>query len=272
MSAFTSNSLKDLLKDFYNLTNIKTCVYDREGNEICYYPTKLCSFCELLRTDPEMDARCRECDRMGFLNCRRTQGQYVYTCHAGLRECISPIVHNKSIVGFIMIGQIKPSEHQNFSDIERNLPPELCLALGKSYDALPSISEQTLLSAFRILDACAGYELLRTLVGEDATPIDSKLEGYVNEHISSSLSVSELCSHFHLSRSELYHLFREYFSLTPAEYVKNRRLSYAARLLRTTNLSVKAVAESCGIFDYNYFSKVFKRTFGISPTQYRKRQ
>lgn len=270
MSAFASSSLQNLLKDFYNLTNIKTCVYDLEGNELCYYPSKLCSFCELLRTDARMDERCRECDRMGFLNCRRTHAQYVYTCHAGLRECISPILYDNRIVGFIMIGQIKPSAHQNFSDIEANVPPSLRPELGKIYDALPSIPEQKLLSAFRILDACAGYELLRTLVGEDATPIDAKLEKYISEHLGMPLSVSELCSRFHLSRSELYHIMHEYFSATPAEYIKQRRLEHAARLLRTTSLSVREIASSSGIPDYNYFSKVFKAAFDKSPLQYRK--
>ena len=271
MSAFRSNSLERLLKDFYNLTNIKTCVYDLEGNELCYYPSKLCSFCELLRTDAQMDARCRECDRTGLLNCRRTHAQYVYTCHAGLRECISPILYDNRIIGFIMIGQIKPSAHQNFSDIEANVPSALRPELGERYAALPSISEEKLLSAFRILDACAGYELLRTLVGEDAAPIDAKLEKYISEHLTSPLSVSELCSQFHLSRSELYHLFREYFSATPAEYIRQRRLKNAARLLRTTNLSVKEIAEHSGIPDYNYFSKIFKSSFGTSPLKYRKR-
>ena len=270
MSAFAPNSLEKLLRDFYNLTNIKTCVYDLEGNELCYYPTKLCTFCELLRTDPEMDARCRECDRSGFLNCRRTHEQYVYTCHAGLRECISPILLENRIIGFIMIGQIKPSAHQNFADIEQRLPAPLREQLRACYESLPSICEEKLLSAFRILDACAGYELLRTLIGEDATPIDAKLEKYINDNLASPLSVGGLCSHFRLSHGEIYHLFKEYFSATPAEYIRQRRLAVAARLLRTTSLPVKKIAAECGIPDYNYFSKIFKSHFGTSPLKYRR--
>ena len=270
MPKYELQSLRQLLIDFYNLTEIKTCVYDLDGNEICYYPTRLGRFCELLRQNPEMNRRCIECDRKAFHECRTTQGQYVYTCHAGLCECISPIIYEKRVVGFIMIGQIRSHEPPDLHSLAERLPDRPLGALKESYEALPRISEDKLYSAFRILDACAGYELLKVLMKNDIHPIDFALEQYIQEHIASPLTVAELASHFRLSHGEIYRIFKEYFSLTPAEYIKKRRLSYAKKLLATTSLPIREIAIRCGISDYNYFSKVFRAGIGTTPTAYRK--
>lgn len=270
MPKYELQSLRRLLIDFYNLTGIKTCVYDLDGNEICYYPTRLGRFCELLRESPKMNERCLECDRNAFHQCRATQEQYVYTCHAGLLECVSPILYEKHVVGFIMIGQIRSHEPPDLQALADRLSTRPLDALKESYEALPRISEDKLHSAFRILDACAGYELLKVLMKNDIHPIDSALEQYIQERIASPLTVAELASHFHLAHGEIYRIFKDYFSSTPAEYIKKCRLSYAKKLLATTSLPIREIAIHSGIADYNYFSKVFRAEVGTTPREYRR--
>lgn len=272
MSNFNLQSLEKLLRDFYNLTNIKTCLYDSEGNELCYYPTKLNSFCRILRKDEEIDKKCRECDKNAFAVCKKTRSQYVYTCHAGLQECVSPIICDNQIIGFIMIGQIKSNSEDNFLNSSKNIDTKLKESLYSAYKNLPSISNEKLLSAFHILDACASYELLKTLMHIHKKPIDSQIDKYIHDNLSRQISVSGLCSEFHLSRHEIYNICDEYFSNTPAEYIKKCRLTHACKLLSTTNLPINKIAIECGIPDYNYFSKVFKANYGISPTKYKKNQ
>ena len=270
MSNFEIESLEKLLRDFYNLTGIKTCLYDRDGTELCFYPSKFSHFCEVLRQDNIMDSRCRDCDRLAFANCRKTRSQYAYTCHVGLQECVSPILYDNQIIGFIMIGQIKQSDKHDFIYIEKNIPQNLKSQLKTAYEHLPVISAEKLLSAFHILDACASYELLKTLIQFYNNPIDAQIDKYIRDNLSKPLSVSHICSIFHLSHGEIYNICKEYFNCTPGEYIKKIRLAHACKLLATTSLSVKSIAIQCGIPDYNYFSKVFKSAFGSSPTQYKK--
>ena len=270
MSSFDLQSLEKLLYDFYNLTNIKACLYDAEENELCFYPTRLSAFCEILRRDEKIDARCRACDKHAFAHCRNTRVQHVYTCHAGLQECVSPIICDNRIVGFIMIGQIKNESEYNFENLREELPEELKESLRAAYRGLPRISDEKLLSAFRILDACASYELLKTLAHLGENPIDAQIDAYIRQNLALPLSVSDLCSQFHLSRYEIYHICNEYFCCSPAEYIKKCRLTHARKLLTTTSRRVNQIAIECGIPDYNYFSKIFKSTYGVSPTAYRK--
>ena len=79
MSDLDIKSLEKLLEDFYNLTEIKACIYDLEGNELCYYPSKFSGFCEILRRDEAMEAKCKDCDKLAFDICRKTHSQYSYT-------------------------------------------------------------------------------------------------------------------------------------------------------------------------------------------------
>lgn len=272
MPNFDLKSLEKLLCHFYNLTSIKACLYDSDGNELCYYPTKLSSFCEILREDKLIDEKCKECDRHAFDVCKKARTQYTYTCHAGLRECISPIIYDNTIVGYIMIGQIKNSYEENLVHIQNGFTDEKKERLRSAYDNLPSIPKDKLDAAFHILDACSGYEVLKTQLLGFKNSIDSQIDTYIRKNLSSHISVPRLCSEFHLSRHEIYNICNKHFGYSPAEYIKKCRLTYACKLLATTDLPIYKVAMQCGIPDYNYFSKVFKSTYGISPTKYKNEQ
>ena len=269
MKATVSADLQLLLQDFYTLTGIKTCLFDAEGNELCYYPPMHSRFCALLRRDAAMDQKCRACDAQGFAACRRTRAQHTYLCHAGLCECISPIQYEGQIIGFIMIGQIKESAIPSAETAA--LIEKLGPIFKEAYAELPSIPHEKRLSAFRILDACAGYELLKALFPQSVPRIDRELEKVVQENLSGALSVPFLCAHLHLSHNEIYTVCKEYFASTPAEYIKKSRLAHAKRLLIENDLPISEIAVRCGIPDYNYFSKIFKSAFSESPTAYRRR-
>ena len=263
-----NKKLINLIKDFYNLTGIKTCIYDADENEICFYPQKYSAFCSTLRKNEEMENRCIQCDKKAFEKCRSSYEQYTYKCHAGLIECVSPIIFDEEIIGYIVIGQIK-NENSKFADICETLIKN-SENLKKEYESLPVISTEKLNSAINILDACAGYEYLKTLVKNGNERTYSKITKYVRKNLTTDLSVSSLCSVLRLSHSEIYSIFRDFFNSTPAEYVKKSRLNYACKILSTTNLPINVIAMQCGIPDYNYFSKIFKKEFGLSPREYRK--
>lgn len=270
MPRLESKDLELLLQDFYNLTGIRICLYDMDGNELFFYPNKSNSFCEILRSNQSMDVKCKNCDKIAFAHCKAKQSQYHYTCHAGLQECISPILYNNEVIGFMMLGQIKKSNSPDFSTISSDFPRELIGKLKSSYENLPIISDKKLTAAFHILDVFTGYDLLKNYIQSHNSTIDVQIKQYIHENISHSISVVQLCSRFHLSHYEVYHIFKEYFFCSPAEYIKRTRLKTACNMLVTTDLSVNKIAILCGIPDYNYFSKVFKATYSVSPTAFRK--
>lgn len=75
-----------------------------------------------------------------------------------------------------------------------------------------------------------------------------------------------------LSPSYLSALFSQETGQTLTEYVNEKRVKLAMRLLATTKLQIQTIAQHCGILDVHYFSKVFKKKLGITPKQYRESQ
>lgn len=84
------------------------------------------------------------------------------------------------------------------------------------------------------------------------------------------LSVESVARDFGMDRVTLYRAFKKHTGSTPHEYIRKRQLHTADRLLRMSNISVKAVAGSVGFTDQMYFSKVFKKEYGKTPQEFRK--
>lgn len=80
-----------------------------------------------------------------------------------------------------------------------------------------------------------------------------------------SLAEAAGYSRYHFSR-----LFEASEGLSPARYVTRLRMEEAVATLGASSLPIKAVAERCGFADANYFSKVFKRTYGMTPREFRR--
>ena len=84
-------------------------------------------------------------------------------------------------------------------------------------------------------------------------------------------SVDEMSADLGISRAYFHRLYLEAFGVTCRQDVIESRLLYAAELLKSTDLSVSAVAEQCGYDSDSYFMRQFKKHKGCTPTEYRRR-
>lgn len=256
--------LLKLMKDFYNLTRIKICIYDTEGNEICYYPERLTEFCKHLRMDKQTEKKCLDCDRHAFDECKRTMQPRIYTCHAGLTEAITPISVQGIIRGFIVIGQIRENKSAPLVTDGEN-----SRELIQYYNELQIIPRDKIESALHILQACASFEHLKRFVQDLSENIIIKLQKYIDGNLDQNLSVDILCGHLSIPKTALYSLLKTEFDCTPAEFVRSKRLEYSKKLLLETNMKISDIAAKCGIGDYNYYSKLFRKLFHTTPRAYR---
>ena len=87
---------------------------------------------------------------------------------------------------------------------------------------------------------------------------------YINENLTGSLSVDELAAMCYLSRYHFMRLFKQQTGCTVHNYIRQKRLVLAARLIRE-GMSASSAAAECGFTDYSAFHRAFSQTFGISP-------
>jgi AraC-like DNA-binding protein len=81
--------------------------------------------------------------------------------------------------------------------------------------------------------------------------------------------VAEIAARVGLSSSRLEHLFREHARSTIRDYLRDRRLLHAAAMLVDTDERVSQICYAVGFGDPSNFNHAFKKTFGVSPKQYR---
>ena len=103
-------------------------------------------------------------------------------------------------------------------------------------------------------------------------PLVQRTLTYIDANFSGNLSLHTLASIHSVSESYLSALFHREYGKTITECVMERRMDAAANLLLTTHLQVQTIAQHCGFSDVNYFSKVFKKTYGLTPRQFRERR
>lgn len=199
----------------------------------------------------------------------------VYKCHAGLIEATSPITENGITIGYIMFGQI--ADNSNRKDFFKKMN-EYCkdflpgVNVGELIGKIKHKSDKQIMASSDILLACTSYILLKQMIKPSRKKIISDIDSYISNNLCDDLHVDSLCARFNISRTKLYELMNPYTSGGIATYVKQKRLNAARSMLLNTKKTISLIASETGFSDYNYFTHVFKRYYGISPKQIRKRE
>jgi AraC-like DNA-binding protein len=95
--------------------------------------------------------------------------------------------------------------------------------------------------------------------------------GYINAHLSLKLSNAMLAKEIHMSTSSFTRFFREHIHDSPQAFIQKLRIDKSCSLLDHSTFSIDAISEQCGFSDRFHFSKIFKKTKGIPPAEYKKR-
>ncbi len=94
----------------------------------------------------------------------------------------------------------------------------------------------------------------------------------IDEGFPRDILLNELAKKYSISSGHLSNLIKKETGSTYTEHITRRRIEKAKELLKDDSLSILEVAEQVGYGDYFYFTKLFKRQTGLSPSKYRKEQ
>ncbi len=93
---------------------------------------------------------------------------------------------------------------------------------------------------------------------------------YLRQHLTETVSMDDLVRYVGFSRARMFDLFKTQTGLTPNDYLQRLRIERAQEQLRQTNRSVTEIALATGFSSSQYFSTVFARYTGLSPTTFRQ--
>lgn len=120
---------------------------------------------------------------------------------------------------------------------------------------------------YNILDFITLYA---TPISQKTNPSIHKAFTYLTTHYNTNVTIKILAQIANMSESNFYTAFKKQYACSPISYLNHYRLSLAANILLNDDKHINEIAYSVGINDPLYFSKIFKKTFGLSPRDYKQ--
>lgn len=97
------------------------------------------------------------------------------------------------------------------------------------------------------------------------------IKEFIRDNLSKNFTVGDGARHCHMSESYFAHVFKEETGFSFMDYVNRQRMAKARELLKKTDMTVREIAQAVGVENPNYFSVVFVKLCGESPSEYRSR-
>lgn len=142
---------------------------------------------------------------------------YIYQCHAGLTEAITPLYFGNIVIGYLLFGHIISYEsgeeawkeiygHCKRYDIDKDKLYQCCLEQR-------TIEEDYIDSSASILQAVASYLCLERMVILKRKGLAVQVDEYISRHYLEDLDVETLCQHFNIGKTTLYKLAKENYGI-----------------------------------------------------------
>ena len=180
------------------------------------------------------------------------------------RNLIVPFTINGS-PSYVVMNEGKPWQKR----VAKNLLKAWSAVYAESYDfeneARYLISRATHLIADNLSESRPLSNADSAMLARVKTAI-----AFIEENYGRDIGAADLTAVCGCSESALLRSFKQAAGISPMQFLINFRIQKAAELLLTTEYKSNDIAESCGFNDFSYFTKLFKRTMGTTPIEYRK--
>lgn len=184
---------------------------------------------------------------------------FCQVCHAEVHEYIYPICKDDYAAGFVAV-----------SGYRQNNPIECNILNRDLWKNVLNAEIPLHLCASVIPPLCIMLEqMLQMCLKESGNEYNLILQ-YLNEY-HTNITLSDLTEHFNRSNSHISHLFKKENGMTIRAYCNNLKLEDAKKLLLNSDITITEIAFDVGFNDTSYFIYLFKKKFGISPLQYRRK-
>lgn len=271
MNNNTNSELFSLFHDFYAVTGIVSGIWDINYQSINRINEEdICRY--LHKSNREITNECSKCDLRATRRCRELRCGFLYRCHMGFWEYITPIFRNEDIIGFASTGVMSDGSAEEYEILVKNIEK-----FGVDIDEFKAQYEETkhhsmeeIRSICTLFETCISHIYRWNLIQITDIGLFQNIDQFITQNIRNPLNVPILCKEFGISKTDLYRVFSRYTDLGIAEYIKSKRLDIARNLIEDSRKNITEIADHVGYSDYSYFTKVFTAKYGTGPREYRK--
>lgn len=255
-----TEEINRIIELFYRVLNIRITFFDLQEEELSSLKIpESFAFCRNRRKDPEFNALCAECDKLNLDEAKKKKTVHIYHCHAGLLEGIVPLYDRNGVyLGAIVFGQI--------CDEELEPDPEL----RKYRNQFRKSSGKKMTDIGFLLKYLGEYICENELLKRCMRPWALRMDEYLTAHAAEKITLKDLSRHLGQSVSFLTHSIPKEFGMSLKKLIRKKRMEKALDLLNR-DLIVRECAFELGYADEFYFSRDFKKYYGIPPASMRKK-
>ena len=270
---FNLEKIKALMVHFYTVTHIQVAIFRADYSVALVYPADCNKICSWIHQSREGDLRCHVSSDIGLAACRASgKRMHIWRCHAGFLECGLPVYVRSEIAGYIIFGQFIDGSEGERKNIYR-----CCDGLLEDQDRLAAMLDELQVfkmdfieSAAQLMAGCLHSTLLEDAFHVLDDPIWARLDRYIDDNLNAPLRLKTIAEQNFVSPSTVSHKVKRATGKSVSEWILTRRMAQARKYLMQTDMKISEIALLVGIPDYNYFSRVFRKTYGSSPRNYRK--
>lgn len=176
-------------------------------------------------------------------------------------------VYQDPSVGLSMVRALvrKAAERGGASIVEIN---EITQRAVQKIFTAQNVNQLTEITRAMILELTEAVRQHQLHIGNYSIPIRRTVE-YLRFNYSQQISLSQLAKYAGLSENYLSAVFKNETGMTITQYIARLRCSKAAQMLRDSAIPIQEISNYVGYSDNNYFVKVFKRQYSVTPSEYR---
>lgn len=275
MLNFDLQLTKKLLTHLGYLTKASVQLYD-ENFEGTYACTEPCNrFCQMVKC--HYADRCKNSDSGAMQKVKQSDDNNMhYACHFGMKEMVIKLQRGKIIYGYIVIGPMRDTrtEKQSLAAIT-----QYCAEYGLNekemrnlYFKATRFSQQKYETIKELTFAIFEYAVNKNLITVKHNVFENTIAPYIKANLDKPLDSESLCEAFCMSEKQIYTAVVKSTGIPPKKYITAQRMLGARELIENTDEPLTDIANKVGIHDYNYFGKIFRKTFVHAPSFYRRKK
>lgn len=226
-------------------------------------------FCNAAKQKPRGLKWCMVCRGLVQGKAERTKQAFSGCCINGVYEYNYPIVVDSEVYGIISVGNIVTDVDAFCAKNGLSVTDPLLQTMQIGCD------EAHCERVARIVDSYLRMlwtQYPQSVRSEKENPTVQLLQGYVEHYFAQDISLSMLAKAYHYNEKYLGRLFKKQTGMAFHEYLNEKRLEYAKKLLQERQGSVMDAALQSGFNSVTYFNRLFKQRYGITPTEYRNKK
>jgi AraC-like DNA-binding protein len=140
-----------------------------------------------------------------------------------------------------------------------------CMSTDITKDAIANLTLQELI--IRIVQNQAIQKLQNNTAGAIKSSLAPAIQ-YIQSNIQGNFNLKDLSNKSCMSATNFYRLFKRELGMSPIAYILNQKIKYAKSLLKEKGMNISEVSYASGFDDANYFTRLFKKYEGVTPSQY----